>query len=450
MSVKIPFGERDERMFAPMEVANGLACRCSCPACGGALIAYQHGQKRPYFGHHRATACEGAVETALHRMAKQLIGEAEVFDVPAHHVSAKATVGTTTATATVRVCKQGRLIVHDRALEQATPDGTMRPDVRLWGRIEGTEGTCELWIEIAVTHHTEADKIEAMQAQQIRCVEITLDPGMPLVDRETLREALQDGSAYVEWISHPRLPQRQAQAYERARETAAARQQEAEQRAAEKSAEEQQAREAREAAHRKKLEHAITLRQRVLDVLANAQSINLPEFQATARRGRVTAKRSVRTKGPWQIDAIERLPLDGPNTSHIGLHGPEGRLWIVLANSAEPLSSKTTQLEGRGEAAVLIDLTALEHIGAYALDRPYLSRRVLEATQHKRWIDHPAYKGAYEAAVAAIQAETGYAPGKQAPAPRVANRPAIPKTSEEEKRRAIRKWCGMRDDSNQD
>lgn len=439
MSVRIPFGESDGRMFGPMEVPNGGRCGCVCPACSGPLIAYQRGGKKPYFGHKPNAACEGAAETALHRMAKQIVAESAVFEVPEFHVRETAYVGEESATEAACVCKRGRLIVDDSALEQATADGALRPDVRLWGVIEGTEVKCELWVEIAVSHPVDNDKASAMQADGIRCIEIELDPKAPLVDHAALVEQIRGPWAFTHWISHPRVPKKRAEAQRMARERAEQRHQQA----AERVAAEQRKRDAREAAHRAELEHAHQLRSRVLDILAAADWINLPKCEAksTIKRGRIghTASRVVRAAGAWRISGVERLPLEGPQTAHIGLHGPEGKLWIVLSTSLEPLSGNPSARKTRREATVRIDLRAIEHPKRKKLSPQRLEHHVIRAVSAKWWIDHPDYSAAKAATEDEVQAELKAQKTDSAP-----RRPRIPRKRDptpEERRAAIRYWC---------
>lgn len=74
--LRVPFGERDGKMLPPSEVPRGLSCKCRCPGCGATLIAkYLTKSGRYFFAHHNTPECPGGWESALHKMAKQIIQE---------------------------------------------------------------------------------------------------------------------------------------------------------------------------------------------------------------------------------------------------------------------------------------------------------------------------------------------------------------------------------------
>lgn len=56
---------------------NGLLCNCICPDCEGRMVAVQGEQRKRewHFRHHEDTNCQGGIETALHKYAKQIIVE---------------------------------------------------------------------------------------------------------------------------------------------------------------------------------------------------------------------------------------------------------------------------------------------------------------------------------------------------------------------------------------
>ena len=65
------------------EVARGLACTCTCVACGEVLIARQGALNEHHFAHYsNKVSCEVGRETLLHLYGKQVIREAMGLQVP--------------------------------------------------------------------------------------------------------------------------------------------------------------------------------------------------------------------------------------------------------------------------------------------------------------------------------------------------------------------------------
>lgn len=191
--IRIPFGERDGRMRAPDEVANGAACGCVCPECGGALIAYQRGQKRPHFGHYHDVQCDGAGETALHRMAKQIFAEATRFAVPEWPIVRSAKVGSHRAVESVSI--QGGVMEPTARRVEPMCDG-LRPDVII------EDAQRALWLEVRVTHPLYEAKRAEIKRRGLRCIEIDLR-NHRLVDKAELQRILEDEFEHKRWIAHP-------------------------------------------------------------------------------------------------------------------------------------------------------------------------------------------------------------------------------------------------------
>lgn len=63
-------------------VKNGLACNCVCELCGGALIAAQGEKYEWHFKHAVESNCLGSQETAIHRLAKQIICSNNRIEIP--------------------------------------------------------------------------------------------------------------------------------------------------------------------------------------------------------------------------------------------------------------------------------------------------------------------------------------------------------------------------------
>ena len=158
-SLKIPFGSLDGRLVAPENVARGRDCNCLCPNCDWPLIANQGGQTRPYFSHDRGPECVGGFETAVHKMAKQIILDHLTVVLPAHSVEITLPVTSEDDVLTGSVLYPERLVQLVSAVseKQAEEPGRWIPDVTAT-----LKNNAKLYIEIKVTHGVEQPKAEAL------------------------------------------------------------------------------------------------------------------------------------------------------------------------------------------------------------------------------------------------------------------------------------------------
>jgi competence CoiA-like predicted nuclease len=67
------WGYKDGKMHFIEDIENGLACDCVCPYCSQPLIARNNGQIRSHsFAHVSGTECSKSIESAVHKLAKQV------------------------------------------------------------------------------------------------------------------------------------------------------------------------------------------------------------------------------------------------------------------------------------------------------------------------------------------------------------------------------------------
>ena len=134
------------RMRGVREVEQGLACNCVCPGCGRPLVA-KKGPVRVHHFAHQGESCTTGAETALHRMAKQIVADER------------------------RLVEPGR--DKPTPFEHATlPDDIpwpgRRPDVVLWSE------TATLHVEVTVTHRCEPKKLDEIIRVGIPTIELDL------------------------------------------------------------------------------------------------------------------------------------------------------------------------------------------------------------------------------------------------------------------------------------
>lgn len=65
--------KNDGKMVHISGVLNGRQCNCVCPACGSSIVARQGSIYAWHFAHQGEHHCKHALETALHRLAKEII-----------------------------------------------------------------------------------------------------------------------------------------------------------------------------------------------------------------------------------------------------------------------------------------------------------------------------------------------------------------------------------------
>jgi len=82
MNIKLPFGLQDGQLVDITSVESGLACNCFCPSCGQQLVAKKGEIKEHHFAHYDSEECSGAVETALHIYAKNILEKEKRIVLP--------------------------------------------------------------------------------------------------------------------------------------------------------------------------------------------------------------------------------------------------------------------------------------------------------------------------------------------------------------------------------
>lgn len=171
----LPFAEgKDGRMVHVKNVPNGKKCGCICPECRGPLIAYHPRTKKvPYFGHYTNAACDhrSALETMLHKLAKQLIDKRKELFLPP-----------------VLDERQGEL-----APGEIFPFDSVRQEVRLPGLrpdLIASRGQRLLFIEVAVWHKVGEEKLALIREHRQSTIEIDLGKWRYETDEARLEQAI--------------------------------------------------------------------------------------------------------------------------------------------------------------------------------------------------------------------------------------------------------------------
>jgi hypothetical protein len=178
------------------EVPRGGDCGCRCPACDGPLIARQGEIRGWHFAHRQDADCETAVETSLHRAAKQLLHDEPGLMLPGLLVSE-----TWATPAGVRHSGAAMIepcwIDFDQVLLEPTV-GLIRPDAI------ALQGSRTWIVEIRVHHAVDARKREIIASIGWPAFEIILDPlDCESWTPESLRRELVDRHDNKQWLNHP-------------------------------------------------------------------------------------------------------------------------------------------------------------------------------------------------------------------------------------------------------
>ncbi|MFS8413483.1 hypothetical protein EIQ10_20510 [Xanthomonas campestris pv. campestris] len=160
----VPFGMKDGRPVFVSDVALGLDCGCICPECGEALVARNRdfpGRRRVrHFQHARTSSCPGGFESAVHRMAKEVLATADALSLPRW------------ASGDIVIEPESLAIVNARA-EVPLLDGAIRPDVLVHGMASDIEFDV-LCVEIRVHHEIDDPKRDLLATSGVDTIEIDL------------------------------------------------------------------------------------------------------------------------------------------------------------------------------------------------------------------------------------------------------------------------------------
>ncbi len=208
----ILFGLQNGQVKYISEVERGKACNCVCPSCDAPLLAKKGKEKIHHFAHASGTACEGAGESALHYAAKRVICEASHITLPAlrAHVRSRDEYSGSIIIKSETIFKSKP--VRIKSVEEEVTLDDMRPDII----VTLGKNNRELFIEIAVTHFIDPEKLQKIKRRDIPAVEINLSRLNRHATLEEIRAAVLSGK-HIEWVFSSVRDKRQAelqQAYE--------------------------------------------------------------------------------------------------------------------------------------------------------------------------------------------------------------------------------------------
>jgi hypothetical protein len=190
------YGLREGQLQFIRDVDSGLSCGCHCASCGKRLIAKKGQIRQHHFAHHEATDCQGAAESALHLLAKELLAELAVFEIPPYIFDRKrkTKIGKIISYKAI-VAKGGQVAIDRVRVEQR--DAGFIPDIVIESRGKS------LIVEVAVTHKVARIKSRKLRRRNLPAIEIRLDPSDSFRPRQELKDKLQAASTCKVWLFHP-------------------------------------------------------------------------------------------------------------------------------------------------------------------------------------------------------------------------------------------------------
>ena len=191
------YGLRNEQLVHVSEVDRGMRCECVCVVCRSPLIAKKGSVNRHHFAHAHTVDCVGAAETALHLLSKELFASLKSFAVPQYEFSIKRETAFGRPTRHEKVVAKGEIVNVTSAQVENGERGFVL-DIMI------QSGDRLLVVEIAVTHRVGRDKLRRIRDRDVAAIEIQFDPSDALLDRDALREKLQNDLNSKVWLFHPR------------------------------------------------------------------------------------------------------------------------------------------------------------------------------------------------------------------------------------------------------
>lgn len=192
------YGEIDDKLIHISEAERGLNCNCSCPICGGKLVAKKGESNIHHFAHYENCDCEYNNETIIHMLGKWIIKQHMAVQVPAIELN-KTDKDLTGKEHNLSFNAKSHTLIFDNVeLEKAAND--FRPDITAYSQETTTH------IEIMVTHDVPEEKLVKVQRDGVPMMSIDLSSVDPLSSQEQLKSIVLY-TAPREWIYHPDIEQ---------------------------------------------------------------------------------------------------------------------------------------------------------------------------------------------------------------------------------------------------
>lgn len=167
------------------QVQKGLKCGCFCPHCGAKLYAKNGGTIREHhFAHEHGAECEGAYESSMHLLAKEILQGAGCIMLPESWDVSKPS---------------GLVKIHNVEIEKWDNQYSIRPDAECI-----MDNGQRLLIEFFFSHKVDGKKRGIIIDNNLLCIEI--DINYQELDRNEMKRFLTESTEDREWVKPKASP----------------------------------------------------------------------------------------------------------------------------------------------------------------------------------------------------------------------------------------------------
>ena len=159
---EITYALKDGKPVHVSEVERGLACGCTCAACGEPLLARKGKVKAHHFAHKSdGNSCGYGYQSSLHLMAKEAIAELSYIWLPDLYVNVGNGEGNQI------LLEEARSITVDEVWLERKVGGVI-PDIVI------RSGDEQFLLEVYVTHAVDDTKKRKLEAAGLSAMELDL------------------------------------------------------------------------------------------------------------------------------------------------------------------------------------------------------------------------------------------------------------------------------------
>ena len=209
MDIKLAYGIRDGHVVHISEIEpaeKGEKCNCSCPLCGGILVARLGDKRQRHFAHKAASNCDitYAQQTGLHLLAKEVLRENGQILVPGLTISRREIISGTVDSFAAAEVEIGLPTIKAVPVEYDTVEIEKTIDDIVADAVIYIGGTPCI-VEVAVTHFVDEVKTKKLEALALPAFEIDLSGLLEKSQsRDAIAAAVLSDESNRNWVFNPK------------------------------------------------------------------------------------------------------------------------------------------------------------------------------------------------------------------------------------------------------